>query len=199
VNVPELTSDQWTELVERLALHASSRLRRLRWRGVPESLGGKTPGGIEAADLAQWTIVDVIEGKRKWDPATDPDFLKFLQSVVDSKVSHLVDAVENRKSRRLVPASADDESSDAYELEAGGSTPADLVANRESAEKFRASVLKCLEGDDLAYKVLECLDAEYTKPTEIAEMLGISVADVYNAQKRMRRKLDELTNGKKTR
>jgi DNA-directed RNA polymerase specialized sigma24 family protein len=198
-NVPELTADQWTELVERLTLHASSKLRRLHWRGVSGSLGGKTPGGIEAVDLAQSAILDVIEGKRTWDPQADPDFLKFLQGVVDSKVSHLVEGLENRKSRRLGPASAGDENSGAYEVEASGPSPAELVVNRDSAETFRAAVIKCLEGDDLAYKVLECLEAEYTKPSEIAEMLGISVADVNNAQKRLRRKLDQLTNGKKKR
>ena len=178
-NVPELTADQWTELVERITLHASfEALRRLHWRGVSGSLGGKTPGGIEAADLAQWAIVDVIEGKRTWNPQADPDFLKFLQGVVDSKVSHLVEGLENRKSRRLGSASAGDESSDAYDVEASGPSPAELVANRDSAEKFQSAVIKSLEGDDLAYKVLECLEAEYTKPSEIAEMLGISVADV---------------------
>jgi hypothetical protein len=160
--VPDLTTDQWTELVERLTLHASSKLRRLHWRGVSGSLGGKIPGGVEAADLAQWAILDVIEDKRAWDPEADPDFLKFLQGVVDSKVSHLVEGVENRKSRRLGRASAGDESSDAYEIEARGPSPADLVANRETAEKFRTAVIKCLEDDDLAYKVLECLESEYT-------------------------------------
>jgi DNA-directed RNA polymerase specialized sigma24 family protein len=198
-NVPELTADEWTEVVERLSLHASSKLRRLHWRGVSGSIGGKTPGGIEADDLAQWAIFDVIEGRRTWDPRADSDFLKLLQGVVDSKVSHLVEGLENRKSRRLGLASAGDESLVAYEVEASGPSPAQLIANRDSAESFRAAVIKSLEGDNLAFKVLECLEAEYTKPSEISEMLGISVPDVNNAQKRLRRKLDDLTNGKKKR
>jgi len=198
-NVPDLTADEWTELVERLTLHAFSRLRRLHWRGIPGSLGGKAPGGIEADDLAQSAIVDVINGNRTWDPKANPDFLKFLESVADSKVSHLVEAVENRKTRRLGPANAGEESSDAYQVAARGPSPADLVANRESAERYRTAVITCLEGDDLAYSILECLEAEIVRPSEIAEMLEISVTKVNNALKRMRRKLSELTNGKKKR
>ena len=42
-------------------------------------------------------IGDVLDGTRAWDPEAHPDLLKFLRSVVDSKVSHLVREVENRQ------------------------------------------------------------------------------------------------------
>ncbi len=191
VNIPQLSDDQWTELVERLTLHASCKMLRLYWRGVLGSRGGMAPGGIEAADLAAAAIVDVLEGNRVWDPKAHPDLLNFLRSMVDSKVSHLVEGVENQKTRRLVAPDSGEEAVAAYQVAGREPDPADFVANRDSAERFRASVFKALESDELAYNVFECLDAEITKPSEIAQMLGVPVTDINNAQKRLGRKVSE--------
>lgn len=92
-----------TELVKRLTYHADCKLMRLRWRGLTIRSGGAVPGGVEATDLAAQAIVDVIEGTRKWDPVKDPDLLRFLKGVVDSKVSNLVNSAENKASRRVPP------------------------------------------------------------------------------------------------
>lgn len=191
-NIPQLSDDQWTELVERLTLHASCKLLRLYWRGILGSRGGAVPGGVEPADLAAAAIVDVLDGTRAWDPEAHPDLLKFLRGVVDSKVSHLVNEVENRKSRRLAPPDAGEEGSSAHGVAGREPDPTVLVQDRQAAERFRSLVFKALEGDHLAYEVFECLDAEYTKPSEIADLLGVPVSDVNNAQKRLRRKVSEL-------
>jgi DNA-directed RNA polymerase specialized sigma24 family protein len=187
VNVPQLSDDQWTELVERLTLHASCKMLRLYWRGILGSRGGMAPGGIEAADLAAAAIVDVLEGNRVWDPKAHPDLLNFLRSVVDSKVNHLVEGVENQKTRRHAATNSGEEGASAYQVAGREPVPADFVANRESADKLRSSIFKALEGDEIAYNVFECLDAEITKPSEIAQMLGVPVTDINNAQKRLGR------------
>jgi DNA-directed RNA polymerase specialized sigma24 family protein len=192
VNIPQLSDDQWTELVERLAHHASCKLLRLYWRGILGSRGGRVPGGVESADLASAAIVDVLDGTRVWDPEAHPDLLKFLRSIVDSKVSHLVSEVENRKSRRFAPPDAEEEGSAAHGVTGREPDPADFIQDSEAAEKFRAMVLKAIEGDELAYKVFECLEAEYSKPSEMADLLGVPVSNINNAQKRLRRKVSEL-------
>ncbi len=191
-NIPQLSDDQWTELVERLTLHASWKLLRLYWRGIMGSRGGTVPGGVEPTDLASAAIVDVLEGTRVWDSQAQPDFLRYLRSVVDSKVSHLVQEVENQKSRRIAPPGSAEEGAKAHGAAGRESDPTEVVQNHEAADSFRALVFKAVEGDDLAYQVFECLDAEYTKPTEMAELLGVPVTDVNNAQKRLRRKVSEL-------
>jgi DNA-directed RNA polymerase specialized sigma24 family protein len=191
-NIPQLTDEQWAELVERLTLHAACRLLRLHWRGILCSRGGAIPGGVEPDDIASAAIVDVIEGKRSWDRKANPDFLKFLRGVVDSKVSHLVQEVENRKSRRLALADSREEGATAHGVAGREPDPAEFVQDREAADRFRVRVMKALEGDEIAANVFECLDAEYTKPQEIAELLGLTVPEINNAQKRLRRKVSEL-------
>ena len=105
-------------------------------------------------------------------------------------VSKLVNSVDNRRTRRLGPPGTSDESSSAYEAAGREPDPAELVSSREAAEKFRAPIVEALKDDELAYQVFECLEADITKPSDIAGYLGLSVVEVNNAQKRIRRKVE---------
>ncbi|HJZ90602.1 MAG TPA: hypothetical protein VKE40_06985 [Gemmataceae bacterium] len=186
--IPELNDDQWKELVERLTHHAACRLLRHTWRGVRIAQGGAVPGGVDPADLAAEAITDVIDGKRQWNRETDPDFLHFLFAVVDSKVSHLVQGKENRVTRRL--AGAVEDSAPKFDIVDPQPDPATEFMNRDALERFRDAILKEVAGDKLVEGIFDCLAAEITKPAEMAVILGITVKDVNNAQKRLRRKVE---------
>lgn len=186
-SIHDLPGDELLKILKRLTLHADRKLARLRWRGVQ---GGSPPAGIQGEDVATDAITSVIEGTRAWDPKAQPDLLKYLRSVVDSMVSKLVNSVDNRKMRRLGPPGTSDESSPAYEAAGREPDPAELAASREAAEKFRGPIVEALKDDELAYQVFECLEADITKPSDIAEYLGLSVGEVNNAQKRIRRKVE---------
>ncbi len=190
-NIPNLGENEWLRLMERLTRHADCKLPHLYWRGVRGSRGMAPIRGMGADDIAAEAITDVIEGRRAWDQGAEPDFLKFLKSVVDSKVSHLVRTVENRKTRRLGPPNADDETSTTYQMVSSDPDPADVVADNDEALEFQKSVIKALQGDEFAYRVMECLEAELT-PSEIAEYLGEPISEVNNAQKRLRRKVEKV-------
>jgi DNA-directed RNA polymerase specialized sigma24 family protein len=69
--------------------------------------------------------------------------------------------------------------------------PYQVVANNEEAMKFRTQMITVLEDDDLAFQVMDCLWAGF-KPAEMAEYLGKSVAEINNAQKRLRRKVEKV-------
>jgi DNA-directed RNA polymerase specialized sigma24 family protein len=188
-NIPDLSDDRWDELLERLTYHASCKLSRLKWRGVTN---GPAPAGIQPEDLAARAIELFLLGKRKWDRTAQPDLEKFLIGVVDSRISSLVRSLENRKSRRISPPGAGDESAAVHDFADWGMDPAKLVVRREEQEAFRAAALKALEGDEHAFEVFECFEADITKPADIAEYLGVPVEEIYNVQKRLRRKLDIL-------
>jgi DNA-directed RNA polymerase specialized sigma24 family protein len=188
ITIQVLSEDELLKLLKRLALHADRKLARLRWRGVQ---GGPPPRGIQGEDIAADAVTAVIEGTRTWDQKAHPDLLKYLRSVVDSMISKLVNSVDNRKTRRLgPPGTRDDESSPAYEAVGREPDPAELAANREAAEGFRAPIVEALKDDELAYQVFECLESDINKPADIAEYLGLSVGEVNNAQKRIRRMVD---------
>lgn len=183
--IPEFTDDQWTEMVERLALYADTKLQKLCWRGVPFKKGGAPPGGVCAADIASEAITDWLDGKRNWDRAKNPELFQFLKATVDSKINHLAESLENRKSRRVDKPYGNP--GPAHHMPSGEPEPGTVVADQEQLHRFRAAMIDGVGRDEAAGKVFECLEAEYTKPAEIAELLDMSLADVNNAQKRLRR------------
>lgn len=181
---PDLTDLEWEEVLKRLTLHAVSKVMPLVWRGVPGSNGGHVPGGKEAADLAAEAIVDTLEGRRTWNRADEPDFFEFLKGVVDSKVNHLAVSQENKRSRRIEGDGVRE--SPAYLVPDKARGPATGAAEKDGAERFRVAIIKEIGDDELVQKIFECLEAEITKPAEMAEVLGRDVTEINNAQKRLR-------------
>jgi len=199
VNIPNLSDDEWLKLLKRLTLYADRKLVRLSWRGITSARGGKPPGGVEAEDLVAEAVTDVIEGTRAWDQEANPDLLKHLRSVVGSKISHLVEGLENRRTRRLGPPDPNEESSTAYQVASRDPSPVELVADREAADRLRAAVHAELRDDASAYQIMECLEAGMER-AEIIEYLGIPAADFDNAKRRLCRKVEKaLYNVKKGR
>lgn len=92
---------------------------------------------------------------------------------------------ENKKSRRLNTSQRDDEP--AFQVVAKGRKPEQVAAEHESLEKLKNALRGELKKDEVGMSVLECLEADISKPQEIAEVLGIDISVVNNAQKRLRR------------
>lgn len=189
IEVPNLSDAEWEELVGKLTLHAHCKLVKLYWRGVPYAKGGAVPGAPCAQDLAAEAIEAFLGGTRRWDKTNYPDLLQFLLSVVDSKISHLAESVENRKTRRIDTAKKDNEP--AYKLRDKSKRPDEIVIDEEVRLRTREAVLAELGDDELAKSLFECIEAEIMKPAEIAEYLGLDVSDVNNTQKRLRRAVDK--------
>ncbi|MFM8272335.1 MAG: RNA polymerase sigma factor [Gemmata sp.] len=179
-HLPELTEKQWTELLERLTWHAQRKFLRLVWQGIPAASGGRAPGGIEPPDLAAQAILDVLEGRRSWNRAAEPDFLRFLQGVVDSKVGHLARGRENRPSRAPVLAE---------EIPSREPTPELSAVAGDNLAHLQHILISAVGQDPVAWQVIECLESGLTRPAEIALRLGIPVRAVYNARKRLRQKI----------
>jgi hypothetical protein len=59
-------------------------------------------------------------------------------------------------------------------------------------EGFRAAVIAVIKDDPLAVSIFECLEADITKPSEMAELLDKEVTEINNAQKRLRNKVDKV-------
>jgi len=189
VEIPDLSDDEWEQLVKRLTLYADSKLRKVYWRGEARAPGGSGPGGMGPDEFAAGAIESFLDGSRKWNKETEPDFLRFLFNVVDSKVSHLVESTENKKSRRI--GTSDRDSEPAFQVKSRAKRPDVVVADEEERENLHNAVISELDGDDMAASVFECYEAEITRPKEIAEMMDIRVDEVNNAKKRLARSADK--------
>jgi hypothetical protein len=53
-------------------------------------------------------------------------------------------------------------------------------------------VRAAIQGDTLVEGVFSCLEAEVTSPQEMAVLLDATVKDINNAQKRLRRKVEQV-------
>lgn len=191
-DIPALTDDEWSELLERLAYHAARKFQKCGWRrGHRTKCEWAAPGGSSPQDVALEAIVSTISGDRTYNRDRYPDFAEFLRSVVDSMISHMVEKANLQRTGRI-PVVRDAESQETVEVDLPGDAPdpSDVVVSREVIELARAAIEADAEKDPLVLQMFECLEADITKPAEIAEFLDVDVKKVYSAQKRLRRKLD---------
>lgn len=189
----DFSSDELERLIARLTLHAHQKMKRLTWRGGCLTRAGGAAGGVGPEDLAQQAVMAVLnpcpEQGRSWNPETHPDLEQYLVGTIDSLVSNLVSRADNRKERR--PATTPDGEEIVIEISNDGCEPVKLLIDTEAARTFLEEATKALGDDEEAVEVLELLHADMSKPQEIADYLGIPVADVNNIKKRILRKLQK--------
>ena len=150
------------EFLERLTHYALGKLGQKWWRGVWD---GKIPGGVQAEDLAISAIEAVLigdpdQGGRSWDQQKDPDLMKFLRDIIDSKASHLVERAENAREREPRPAEGESVSDFLDRKRDDRSLPEETfqVSADDEAENERLffALLDEVKGDPLLPKILEC-------------------------------------------
>ncbi len=143
-------------------------------------------------DLALAAVASVVEDRRAYDSDTYPDFREFLRSVIDSQISHLAEKAKGQRTNRI-PVTRDVETGELVEVDIPGDEPdpADICMNRDLLDSVRGVFAAKTEEDPLLVQIFQCMEAEITKPAEIAAVLGIDVKSIYNAQKRFQRMLDQ--------
>lgn len=186
------------EALERLTHYALAKLGQKCWRGV---WNGKIPGGIQAGDLVVSAIEAVLigdpsQGGRYWDSEKNPDLMKFLRDVIDSKASHLVELAENSHEREPRPVEGESES-DFLDRKRDHRTlqtePFQVSADDEAAnERLFFALLDEVKADPLLPKILECKWDGICGRAEIAAKLGVDANAITQAQKRLDRILPQF-------
>jgi DNA-directed RNA polymerase specialized sigma24 family protein len=161
-------------------------------------MDGHMPSGNEAADVVLEAIEDVLAGTRAWNPSTQPDLFAHLRSIVDSKLSHLVESKANRSIRSEATLSTKDDDEHLTTLVAqfpdSAPSPDQTVLQAEEeqlAEEFFWGFFEYLKDEPLLQKVSECIVDGINKPAEIAARLEVPPKEVYNVRKRLQRRLAE--------
>jgi len=191
--IPTLTDEQWAEYVKRLTVYAARKFVRLGWRGRGRNFDRAGPGGVSPEDMASSAITSMIDGTRNYDPSSQPDFMRFLESIVDSQVSHLAKSATARKTRPIPLAAGTGEGGDAKEVEFPGRSPdpSEVCLNADLVAKAKAVVVADSGKDPDILKIFECLEAGIYKPSEMVEVLDMDIARINNTQKRLRRKIEQ--------
>jgi RNA polymerase sigma factor (sigma-70 family) len=158
-----LERTDWSDLVPRLLLYTARRLRRF---------GNQPATAAKAEDYVQEAVVLLLEGRRHFSPGAGRSLFAFLAGVIDSLIAHA--AAKTRHKVSATPST--------------GSTPPvagndidDVIAAHDAANEFLAT----LGADVQAYARLRL--SEDLRPEEYASVLNISVDEVRNMQRRLKR------------
>jgi DNA-directed RNA polymerase specialized sigma24 family protein len=176
-------------LIRRLTAFALRLFAEHGLRGA----GAVLPGlGVSAEDLAGKVLVEYCEGRIKHH-ASKGLLITLLCTAIRNDFYDALDRAPHKRERVPDPHADDgnensklkdlNEYADPCELEP-------FVAVDE--QSYQEYVLRCLEDEPELKEVCEAvffLDAE--KPSDIANALGISVSEVHNRRKKLRRRLIE--------
>jgi DNA-directed RNA polymerase specialized sigma24 family protein len=194
-----LEEHPWEDTLPRLLYYADSKIRRLRWLG---ERNGRPPRGAEAGDIVHQAIEKVFDGRRRWDPLSQPELLRYLLDLVDSEVSNLVTLAENRKTRRLIATRQSDEGEglpgdDFPDTRSNlEETALDEEAQRQG-EDFVLALWESLAGETDLQEIVDAIVDDVAKPAEIARRLGVRVDEIYARKKRLRHRLEAYQDARK--
>jgi DNA-directed RNA polymerase specialized sigma24 family protein len=172
---------------------------RLLYFGYRNYGGNDRRLGYHLDDAVEDAIVDVVTGVRQWPPVDEYGnereigLFVFLCQTVRSKISHVI----AKKAREIQ-----------FEDVQGLDLPLDrletLRGSKESElerkiiySEFSEQLLKLVSDDNTLTKLIKVLiETPDLRPQEIAPLLGISMQEMRNAQKRLSRRLKALREEK---
>jgi hypothetical protein len=192
-----MSDDELEKMILELGYYASKVSNEYRWRTKEKEA---LPKGETVNSVVSLALEKVWSGERRWNPAQQSDFMKFMRDVIDSLMNHLASGKDNIL---LMPAPDEDIEGDwhtgskeaAHDTEwlaRREATPEQALIDRESQaqkdEAIRALLEECA-GDPVLTKIVNAMLDGYDQCGQIAQVVGIEVKDVYNAMKRLDRKI----------
>jgi DNA-directed RNA polymerase specialized sigma24 family protein len=170
----ELDEADWDDIFPRLLWYAKLKSYKIRWIGNaaadPEELVGEA--------IALTYGAGKNDGYREWNKEKFPNLLDFLQTIINSLISHL-----NEHHNKFPNDELDDQ------LSSENPDPEKLVLQKDYQEKLYNRIYQEVEGDDEMETVILSYEEEITTPRDIATRTGLDVTQVNNTLKRLRRKL----------
>ena len=204
-----LSFEEQDILLLNLTIYAANKAEGKFWRtGNKEELS-EAENTFSIVTLA---FERVLEGRRNWDPKTEPDFYKYMLDVIDSLLSHLAEGKDNKifineNNRRFAANDKREnvgvlniaEEKYALSKETKKFEKAEwMVRNQPSPEdellaaevktfhdKVIKEICKTTADDTEVSAMIEAMEYGYEKSKEIAEYTGIDVDRIYNARKRL--------------
>jgi len=160
-------------------------VRKMNWQPGSNSVSRRE----KAEQLLHDAMLLVLDGSRRWN-SDHVDVVPFLGQIVRSLLSHEMESTKGR-TRSL----------DAWRADQAAS-PEDVVLSHEHEQQRAEGLNRAIKavfvaaGDDLHIRaVLEAmLEGECAKPREVAAYTGMAIDDVYEALRRLRRRVERGRN-----
>lgn len=197
-----LQQADWGRIGKGLLAFTVNRIRNYDWFRSDSAL----PQGKTADDIVQEVILKTIDGTRNWDPDKGP-----LEPWLRDQVKSIVDALSKSAAHRHTEYLSNDdkqsgdylssEKSVASDLFGSVLSPEDEIIRRDDEKAADESINALLEKVDKEPELVEIittiLECDSDKPREIAMALSVSVTEIYNRIKRLRRFAQKVAREKK--
>lgn len=176
---PELHQQLTQEVISSFVKYARFLIRLRFWRG--QQGGDILPRGDSPESIVNSVVEKLLDGKINWDPQEVP-LRYFLRQAIRREVGHLSTLLENRKGTT-----------------AEGLEYAVWPSNEFEGEQWVADFLEFLRsnGERDLVEVVRCMLDTDGKPRTIASRLGMSQIEIYNAKKRLSRRLNSFLETKR--
>lgn len=177
-------------MIKELGRYALSVSRsKPRWRtDDPMNL----PRGETIDSIVSLAFEKVLTGERQWDPDKEPELKKYLMGVIDSLLSHLSRHKDNTAITAM-PETAEPPGGQESGWQAQPPADPETALLLREQQQYEAQVVQLLldtsQDDPVVADIIRTMQAGYAKAGEIAQVLGIPVTEVYNAMKRLDRKI----------
>lgn len=212
IYLDSLSYDEQTKLLLNLTKYAKSEAKKKFWR-----TGNHTdlPKGETAASVVSLAFEKVLmtgDGARNWNPETAPDFYKYMQGIIDSRLFHLSTGEDNKifinennrhfaengegrkegvlaaSEEKFVAAKATREFEDKEWLVRPQFSPEEeIIAAEKKAfyDRVLQAIYDAAADDTEVSAMIEAMDYNYSASREISEFTGIDIDRIYNARKRL--------------
>jgi hypothetical protein len=198
--IEQMKEEELARLIKILGWYALKESRRKFFR---TGRGGEMPGGYDVETVVNEAFTRVLTGQRRWAPEREPDLKRHLMDVIDSILYHLATGKDNELMRAAGAAEGveDDSSWEAGSKEcrperewlARGAQTADAALFERERLLEEERVLQMLveecSGDPVLPHMLCVMREHDAEPAGISEITGLPVKDIYNAMKRLDRKI----------
>ncbi len=153
------------------------------------------PEGQGAADLVHEAVEKVLSGERQWDPVSVPDLHVFLTGVVRSLAFHLVTGGSSRE----LAVDGVGQYIDHDDAPLPSPTAETLLIEAERCDEIMGEAFAEAGEDAVLQKMLDAIMAGYVKADEIAEASGLTLAEVYEGNRRLHRRMKVVEQKKRRR
>ena len=178
-------------MIKELGRYALSVSRsKPRWRtDDPVNL----PRGESVDSIVSLAFEKVLTGERAWNPAKEPELKSYLMGVIDSLLSHLSRHKDNTAVTAMpeTTTQVDRGATVDWQAQPFANPETALLVQEQKRDEAQAvqMLLDTSQDDPVVVQIIRAMQAGHAKAGEIAEVLGIAVTEVYNAMKRLDRKI----------
>ena len=196
----QLSDEALGRLILELGRYALSVSSKLYWR---TGNAVELPRGETVDSIVSTAFTKMLSGERRWQPQHEPDIKTYLMNVIDSLLYHLATSKDNtmvtampatQPAGEFQTRSPTEASVVPWQAQPPGSPEAALLQQEEEQHKERMlqHLREACHDDPLVAQVIQAMQEGYGKPADIAQVVRKPVADIYNALKRLDRKIVRL-------